>query len=118
AQTAWKITATVPFDFNVGSKTLPAGEYSVVTPKQHFMQLLNARGVPVAYAFTGAIESGEAAEKTLLQFHRIDGQYFLNQVWVEGEQRGEQLYISTPRTVAAKNVHSTAAGNTDQGNLR
>ena len=77
-----QVTATIPFNFVVGSSSLPAGTY-LMNPvlNNHFLQLrelshkVNAVAIdqPDAYSSTTA--------NTLI-FHRIGNQYFLHRMCI------------------------------------
>ena len=86
-----KLKVDVPFDFKVGDKTLPAGEYLVVEPMQHYVQLRDAWGHVVASALTNGVELSLAAPNSKLRFYVSGGQHILEEVWQEGETHGEQL---------------------------
>lgn len=83
--------ASVPFDFIVGDKTLPAGDYRV-----HSM---NASGDALKI---GSASSNQAAVRLTMQasgsskcsklvFHRYGERYFLAEVWTDGGSQGRQL---------------------------
>jgi len=86
------IKVNVPFEFAIGDKIAPAGEYFVVEPLQHFLELRDARGYVVASAFTHEVESASVSSKPRLTFYVSGGQHRLAQVWQEGDYSGEQLY--------------------------
>ena len=86
------IKVNVPFEFNIGNKVFPAGEYSLVEPVQHFVQLRDGRGRYVASAFTSGIDSTVAPTKSVLMFYVSGGRHVLAEMWREGNQLGEQLH--------------------------
>ena len=45
------VKASIPFEFNVGDRTMPAGQYSLVQLQQHSVQLRDAGGKAIAFAF-------------------------------------------------------------------
>jgi len=96
------IKVDVPFEFTVGKTTLPAGQYSLVEPVQHYIQLRDARGRFVASMLTNGVESSTAPEASVLRFYVSGGRHVLAEVWEEGNQLGEQLpqAKSTDVTVA------------------
>jgi hypothetical protein len=95
AQASKQIVADIPFEFSVGYKTLPAGQY--------IMQTLASAGdgllIQSADAKTSALRPSEATapmkNKThaRLIFHRYGERYFLAQVW-SGDSSGRQLLKS------------------------
>jgi hypothetical protein len=82
------VVANIPFDFNVGSKTLPAGKYTitVVNPAsdQKVLQIRSSDGRSTAITqTTGVIAT--ASEKTKLVFHRYGDHYFFAQAKIAGD---------------------------------
>ncbi len=109
----WTMKVNVPFEFNVGNKTVPAGEYRLVQSMQHFLELRDARGHLIATAFTRGIESSSAPATSRLRFSVSGGQYVLDEVWLQGNQLGEQLYESQPGEAAVatgQSVRGAAEG--------
>ena len=118
AQLSNPIRAKVPFDFNVGDKKLPAGEYT-------FSRLLGSAAnkvisVSSADASAHVFQSTFAAhvltpkDKSTLVFHKYGDQYFLQQIWTGGEQEGAQVPESrgerTARTQLAQTQQSNMSG--------
>ena len=87
------VAANVPFDFSVGDKILPAGEYTVraFTPNGNTLAIQNKQSAKAAIRLSNEITSSLASQKTKLVFHRIGPRYFLAEVWVSGEKSGRQL---------------------------
>jgi hypothetical protein len=82
----------VPFDYNVGKATMKAGNCSVQHAGTQNALLIRGNGSS-ALALSGSV-SGKAVSETKLVFNKYGDQYFLAQVWVQGDDIGEQL----PRT--------------------
>ena|ERR1700693_4846517 len=75
----------IPFDFIVGSQTLPAGQYSV--DQQSFtgaviLKCLDHKGAASAIGLP--LPAGGAQNEKKLVFHRYNNTYFLAQVWRAG----------------------------------
>lgn len=83
----------IPFDFAVGTKTLPAGEYSVKDSPTLQTLLLIDRDDPSQGAFllTQPVDAHGLQSESKLVFNRYDNRYFLSQVWSAGKSRGRQL---------------------------
>ena len=83
-----KVVANIPFSFNVGTKNLPAGKYTitVVNPSsdRKALQVRSADGRSTAITLTSGVQ-GNASEKTKLVFHRYGDQYFFAQAQMAGE---------------------------------
>jgi hypothetical protein len=87
------VVANVPFEFSVGDKALPAGEYTVraVTEDGNALAIQNKNAAKSAIRLSNSIQATQASEKTKLVFHRYGPRYFLAEVWVSGERTGRQL---------------------------
>lgn len=90
AQTAGPqpMVAKIPFDFNVGSKNLPAGKYTitVVNPAsdRKVLQIRSSDGRSTAITQTTDI-TVTASNKTKLVFHRYGDRYFFAQAKMAGD---------------------------------
>ncbi len=99
-----KVTATVPFSFIVNRATLPAGEYLVQSLDDHGKVLAirdldtNATNLVLSNSCT----SLKSASQTKLIFHRYGKRYFLNQIWVEGNNSGHEFRPSPREKEVAK----------------
>ena len=95
AQTSGRtqLIANIPFEFNVGTKTMPAGEYTVsqVNPSSDHavLQLRSKDGRSGAMVQMGSV-IGKAQESAKLIFKRYGNHYFFAQAWVDGENSGLQ----------------------------
>jgi hypothetical protein len=92
----------VPFDYNVGKATMKAGNCSVQHAGTQNALLIRGNGSS-ALALSGSV-SGKAVSETKLVFNKYGDQYFLAQVWVQGDDIGEQL----PRTRMENELTSKA----------
>jgi hypothetical protein len=90
------VKANVPFNFIVEKTQIPAGEYLIQNISQTgtAMSIESSDRKLVKVVLPNACESTQAPEKTKLVFHRYGDQYFLAQIWTEGNDRGREL----PRT--------------------
>ena len=104
AQSKNRITAHVPFDFQVGEKTLPAGDYSVKRLSQNALLVESADGQQSAIAqaprsVTGNVNAKPSVEK--LVFRQYGDQYFLAQVWMIRGSNGRAINMSGAERKAA-----------------
>ena len=87
-----RIRITIPFDFNVGNNKLPAGEYLVgrAQPSSGDTVLLisNVNHPESVLPLTNSTQSLDPKDENTLVFHRYGDQYFLSQVWPEGDTFG------------------------------
>ena len=118
AQSIGNVVANVPFEFVVGDKTLPSGNYTI--------QALNASsGVVIrskdtqnsTVRLTNPIEPKRNNTQARLIFHRYGQRYFLSEVWSGGDNVGRRLLRSQQersieRELAAISSRKTLAKNT------
>ncbi len=104
AQTTPRVVkAHIPFEFNVGDKTFPAGDYSVAQPLQNVLALRDARGRTIASVLSHEVESSTGPRDTQLRFNLSDGQHILAEVWqADGSSTGQQLVQSKSRVKVAQ----------------
>ncbi|HEX8847137.1 MAG TPA: hypothetical protein VF791_21010 [Pyrinomonadaceae bacterium] len=100
-----KLTVNIPFDFQIGDKTLPAGTYSVRQLAQNVVLIESADGKTRALAQTmGTVQAGEdeKAVQERLVFHQYGNQRFLAQVWMVRGSDGRALNRSNAERDAAR----------------
>ena len=88
--------AKIPFEFVVGDKSLPAGEYGVgkLNASGEVLRIASTEDNETALRLTSPITRPSAPDKSTLVFHRYANHYFLTQVWSAGETTGRQLMKS------------------------
>ena len=89
AQTsAQRVTATVPFAFVVGNKTLPAGKYAITvlnpSSDRKALQIRSSDGQSSAIILTNGV-IGTLAENSKLIFDHYDDQYVFARAQIAGE---------------------------------
>jgi hypothetical protein len=95
------VQVTVPFEFTVGNKLLPAGDYKFVcTPNQ--VELRDADGRVVASTIHHSVQAGDAPMQSKLVFATEGGGHALRQVWVGANKYGYELPLSNPAIAMAK----------------
>lgn len=104
AQRPSMLGVTIPFAFQVGNKTLPAGEYrveSLLTGDGNNFQLIRRTdcGASVIVMTMVADSSGAKSQPALI-FNQYGNSYFLSQIWTGAEQ-GRQLSKSKREQEAA-----------------
>jgi hypothetical protein len=102
------VRANVPFNFAVGSKTLPAGTYDVRTIGHNVnssILLLQARdGNSIMAMGSNPAENPRPADRTKLVFNKYGNQYFLAEIWVNGATRGHKLPKTSREKELARDV--------------
>ena len=114
AQTSGRtqMIVNIPFQFNAGDTTLPAGEYTIsqVNPASDHavLQVRAKRGNQTVLVQTSAAirKSNKGSE---LIFNRYGNKYFFAQAWIDGESDGLRAVKSrsegaTQKELAALNV--------------
>lgn len=92
--TGHSITANIPFEFNVGDKSLSAGQYAVARSSSDGTQLRISNRDESASRLTQTVIASEPKEQSVLVFNRYGDRYFLSQVWIAGEKQGRQMMKS------------------------
>lgn len=81
------IRANIPFEFSVGDKLLPAGEYRIqqVNPSSDtaMLQIANANGEARVLVRVQSMRA-RATNRTALVFNRYGSNYFLSTLAIEG----------------------------------
>jgi hypothetical protein len=91
------VKANIPFEFQVGNQTLPAGEYEIGPAQNRDSFLLWVKKLD-GTAITNIISFGRYSSgkhhKACLVFNQHADKYFLSQVWIGTEAFGRQLCTS------------------------
>ncbi len=109
AQTSGRrqLMANIPFQFHVGNKTLPAGEYTVVqvnpASDRAILQLRSKDGRAGAMVQTTSV-IGKTQESAKLVFRRYENQYFFAQAWVDGDNTGFETHKSRAERAAEREI--------------
>lgn len=90
------VSADIPFEFTIGNKSLPAGEYVVraATENGNTLAVSNKSSSKSAMRLAIPVQANSEAKRTKLVFHRYGPRYFLAEVWIAGEKTGRQLLKS------------------------
>ena len=108
AQLSNPIRVKIPFDFNIGDKKLPTGEYifsrvSAVSGDE-LMSVSSVDASAHLFESTYAAQVLTPKNKSTLVFHKYGDQYFLEQIWSGGEQEGTQLPESRGERIARRQL--------------
>ena len=108
AQLSTSIKAKIPFDFTVGNKKLPAGEYTF-SRLSGFSDnnVISVRGADAsAHVFQSTLGAHVLTpkDKSTLVFHKYGDQYFLSQIWTPGGSTGRELLMPRLERELAKNA--------------
>jgi hypothetical protein len=104
AQTT-NVKASIPFDFVVGDHAYTAGEYTVKSLSQSSsaIRIDNADESEKGITLANECQKGQPATQTTLVFQRLGNNYFLYQIWTEGNSLGRQFRVSKKETQLAMN---------------
>ena len=99
------VTASVPFDFVVADQAYPAGDYAVKSISDTGIPILirNSDQAEKGFVLSVPCSSVKPSTTTKLVFHRMGGQYFLYQVWTEGNTIGREFRLSKTEKQLARN---------------
>jgi hypothetical protein len=89
------LKANIPFDFQVGNKMFPAGEYRLEPMNSTLLIRSTDKSANAAMILVGSCRTLKAQERSKLIFHRYGSNYFLSKVWVAGETAGADVPTSS-----------------------
>ena len=111
-QAANKVVASIPFEFSVGYKTLPAGEYTVrvIATAGDGLLIQNDDGTDSVFRLSEATQ-GKAKDKShaRLVFHRYGERYFLSEVWNGSDDIGRRLIKSQEELALERELAAIAS---------
>ena len=96
------ITGTVPFNFVIGDRAYPAGDY-VFRHSDNVITITNAQQSKTEMAVSNACGGSTPSKDSKLVFERMGGYYFLRQIWVVGYSQGRELPRSRTEVRLAQN---------------
>ena len=105
------LTATIPFDFNVGRTTLPAGEYTISTDlTSGALQVQDAQHRAKVVVVTMTADKPSSPDQSQLAFRVYGGRHYLASMWNGTMGVGRSL-MKTPaeREAEIAGVHPTTA---------
>jgi len=91
AQSDMHFEVNVPFEFSVGEKTLPAGEYTVSCGAHDLLIIQSVDRLSSQMSITISTQAGRARDESSLVFHRYGDRYFLSTIWTAGNYIGHEL---------------------------
>jgi hypothetical protein len=112
AQITGNMEAEVPFQFHVGSKTLPAGSYMIHQLEDSdltVMQISSADGKMSALFNVQAAQAKTVPEKTELIFNKYGDRYFLSELFEDGNVDGSKVVTSRDEKTASKESSAEVA---------
>jgi hypothetical protein len=118
-----QLRAHIPFDFTVGDKTLPAGEYVVGTITSNSDEGIVVRsrdGRRSAISLTSTVEAGKRKARGILTFYRgdVDKVYYLKDIWKSGAAEGRRLLPSKALLAAERRLAAIASNKNSAGSAQ
>lgn len=96
-----RIKVDVPFEFSVGKKTFPAGQYSIVKTSPDILSLRNSREMVLTTTVISRVLSTQPHVTPVLVFRIQGGRRQLTQVW-DGSTYGFEFPHFKPSPLLAK----------------
>ena len=85
------LKADIPFDFVVGDKQLPSGEYHVKQMHQGVTLIQSKDARSAAMVLTIGLQASKVSDAGKLVFNRYGDQYFLSKIWEASSNTGREL---------------------------
>jgi hypothetical protein len=84
----WRLTADIPFSFNVGDQEMRSGRYNVTILGDSALQIRSFENKEVAVTLSNAMNTPRNVKGAKLVFNLYGNQYFLSSVsWQDGPSR-------------------------------
>jgi hypothetical protein len=88
-----RLVADIPFDFIVGNKAFPAGQYEIRTIGLNGSSLMlqNTDSKKSMFFTPSYCSSAQPQEDSKLVFNMYGNHFYLSQIWTEGYDQGREL---------------------------
>jgi hypothetical protein len=105
-----EIRATIPFDFSLRGRILPAGDYAIrrITDSPYDGLIISGVNDKHERAMfeTEPVEARTISSRGQIIFHRYGDNYFLSEVFAGGEQTGSELFPSRQERILKRELAS------------
>jgi len=105
-----RFTAKVPFEFVLGNKVVPAGDWTVQSANMSssVLQIRNTEAGLNMFAMPSAAASKKVSKDYTLVFHKYGNNYFLAEVTIAGMRNGYRLRETKAEAeLRAQNIPAT-----------
>jgi len=113
AQSTRILVSNVPFEFVVGDKALPAGEYRISSVFGKALTIQSADANDSATRLAIEIQPRNNRQQRRLVFHKYGERYFLAEVWSSADSMGRKL-LKSRQERAIERENSSLASKTEQ----
>ncbi len=103
---------TIPFPFETGLQTLPAGTYRIDRESSHLI-LLRGPGNASEYVIVNNATKFRAADHGTVVFDRLGDKYFLRQIWTTGSTDGLECPMSHAEKASLVAANQQAPSSTE-----
>jgi hypothetical protein len=111
-------TANVPFSFNAGDRTFPAGVYTVQLDHEKQILLIRGEDRKSLMLLANNEESKDAPKTSQLVFRRVGDHFFLKEAWVQDSHQGQSLPAGTYEKEVARHQNDLEQKITVQAQAR
>jgi len=94
AQAQSRLDAKVPFNFTLGQKAMPAGEYEISSATPQVYEIRNLDTKEARFVMKSQNVQAYKDQNPKLVFHKYGDQYFLSQIWYGSGKVGAEFGIS------------------------
>ena len=101
--------ADVPFSFRVNGQSLPAGHYEIRQVGDRATLIASVNGQSKVIGLFNHCETVKMQEPKLV-FHKVDGHYFLSQVWMHQSENGLEVPASNLEKELRMSYNQVPAG--------
>jgi hypothetical protein len=91
AQSEQRMSGNIPFDFTVGTLSLPAGQYEFRGVGSNIIQLRDSDGRSVFALSSAPVEANGLPEKSTLKFAVVNRHHVLIQIWNDLAGNGDEF---------------------------
>jgi hypothetical protein len=109
AQSSLGVRANVPFDFNVGDKTLSAGKIAAREMAPGALAISNVDKAQHAIRIAHGLTSSNQTGRGKLVFRKYGNRYYLTQVWIPGYNGLEFQKSKTQRALESEMLSKNSA---------
>ena len=93
AQSSTALVANIPFEFVIGNRAFPAGEYTFTYRFTNALQIQSRDRGESMFVLTGPVKAKKTRNE--LRFNRYGDKYFLSRLWTEGDDAGRAVRMSS-----------------------